>query len=221
MKHIEIFNLIEQKILNVRSIKNKVLRIAINGIEGTGKTVFTEKLTKYLFDRGYNAIHISIDGFHNTQEIRYRQGIDSYMGYYEDAYNENEFIEKVLLSSQKVKPFITKRVHDIKMNTVVIEDPVEIPHDSIILTDGAYLFKESYKDHWDIKIYLKTDFQTAEKRGIKRDNELLGGEQKAKEKYESRYHRSSKYYIENNKPEEQADMIIDNTDFENLIILKE
>lgn len=67
------------------------IRVAINGIEGTGKTVFATKLTEFLVARGRAALHVSIDGFHNQREHRYRQGRDSAKGYYEDSYNEQAF----------------------------------------------------------------------------------------------------------------------------------
>lgn len=98
--------------------------------------------------------------------------------------------------------------------------PTEIDNETVLITDGAYLFKSKYRNHWDLKIYLKTDFKTALLRGMNRDVELLGGLKATKEKYDNRYHKASKIYIDKNKPEEQADIIIDNTEFEDLRIIK-
>ena len=96
----EIFNFIKQKVLFIQSKKNKPLRIAINGIEGTGKTEFAKKLTNYLNAEKIKTIHVSIDGYHNPKKIRYRQGQYSAKGYYEDSYNELAFVENVLKSSR-------------------------------------------------------------------------------------------------------------------------
>ena len=82
----QIFDIINNEIKKI-FLKNKPIRIAINGIEGTGKTVFAINLSKYLIQNNINSIHISIDGFHNNKEYRYRQGRNSYKGYYEDSYN--------------------------------------------------------------------------------------------------------------------------------------
>ena len=92
---------------------------------------------------------------------------------------------------------------------------------SIIITDGAYLFKPIYKEYWDLKIYLKTEFNIALKRGIERDLQQFGHFEHAKEKYEKRYHLASKIYILENNPENEADIIINNSNFENLIIEKQ
>ena len=95
-----------------------------------------------------------------------------------------------------------------------------VSNETIIITDGAYLFKPIYINHWYLKIYLKTDFKTAMKRGIEREKENLGGFEATKEKSEKRYHKASKIYLNENKPEEKSDMIFENSDFENLKLIK-
>jgi uridine kinase len=216
----EIFETIKESIVSIRKRKTKPIRVAINGVEGTGKTVFAGKLTEYLNSENINAKQISIDGFHFNKEVRYKQGRHSAKGYYEDSYDEIAFIEKVLKSSQSEIPNITKAIHDLETDEYLNLKPTEIDNETILITDGAYLFKPKYRKHWDLKIYLKTDFKTALFRGMNRDIELLGGLKAAKEKYDNRYHKASKIYIDENKPEEQADLIIDNTVFENLKIIK-
>ena len=220
MNEKETFELIKKSILSIRERKTKPIRIAINGIEGTGKTVFADKLTEFLIEKGIKAIQVSIDGFHFNKAHRYKQGRDSAKGYYEDSYDEVGFIEKVLLPSQEENPKITIASHDLNTDKYLNLEPVEITNNTIIITDGAYLFKPNYREHWDLKIYLKTDFQTALVRGMNRDAELLGGEKAAREKFDNRYHKASKIYIHENKPEEQADIIIDNTEFEDLKVVK-
>lgn len=220
MTQTAVFEIIKNRILQIQQQKQKVVRVGINGIEGTGKTVFCNKLTQYLIQNKLNAIPVSIDGYHNTKEIRYKQGRDSAKGYYEDGYSEMEFVEKVLKSSQNQKPNYTAMVHDLETDEVLHLKPETLSENAIIVTDGAYLFKDIYVPHWDLKIYLKTYFETAANRGINRDLQLLGGFEKAKEKYANRYHLASKMYIEANEPENKADIIINNSHFENLIIEK-
>lgn len=217
MKEMEVFEMLKNRIIEIQQQKQKAARVGINGIEGTGKTVFCEKLTQYLVEHKLDAIQVSIDGYHNTKEIRYRQGRDSAKGYYEDGYCEKEFVEKVLKSSQTENPSYVASIHDLETDEILDLEPIPLSNKTILLTDGSYLFKEIYAEYWDLKIYLKTDFETASKRGIHRDSAQLGGFEKAKEKYENRYHLASKMYIEENNPESKADFIINNSDFENLL----
>ncbi|WP_350108150.1 hypothetical protein [Fulvivirga sp.] len=213
-----IFFLIFNKIKLLK--KDKPKRIAINGIEGTGKTIFAQSFVKFLNAQGKTALHISIDGFHYNQSHRYRQGRDSAKGYYEDSYNEMSFVNNVLLSSQQDLPTIVKATHNLVTDNYLDLSPEPITEDTILVTDGAYLFKPNLRKHWDYKIYLKTDFNTAMYRGVNRDAKLLGSLEKAREKYLKRYHEASRLYRKLNDPEGFADIIIDNTNFDSLSILK-
>ncbi|TGV00455.1 nucleoside/nucleotide kinase family protein [Flavivirga rizhaonensis] len=220
MNEKETFELITNRILSIQENKRKPVRIAINGIEGTGKTVMAEKLTEYLNSENIKAIQVSIDGFHFNKEVRYKQGRDSAKGYYEDSYDEIAFVEKVLKSSQTEFPKYTIATHDLETDEYLNIEPIELEKNTVLVTDGAYLFKPNYRNHWDLKIYLKTSFEIAMRRGIERDKNSFGGIELTKEKYEKRYHKSSRMYLNENEPEKIADIIIDNSDFNNLKIIK-
>ncbi|WP_028887746.1 nucleoside/nucleotide kinase family protein [Tenacibaculum ovolyticum] len=220
MNEKETFELIRMSILSIQEKKDKPIRIAINGIEGTGKTVLAEKLIKYLNSENLNAIQVSIDGFHFNKEVRYKQGRNSAKGYYEDSYDEIVFVEKVLKSSQTDFPNYTTATHNLETDEYLSLEPIKLENNSILITDGAYLFKPNYRNHWDLKIYLKTSFEIAIKRGVERDKDSLGGVELTKEKYEKRYHESSRMYLAENEPEKIADIVIDNSDFNNLKVIK-
>ncbi len=175
MNEREAFKIIKKRIVEIQSEKEKPTRIAINGIEGTGKTVFAEKLSKFLNSSGMKAIQISIDGFHFNKKIRYKQGRNSAKGYYEDSYDELAFVDKVLKSTQTKNANYTIATHDLDTDKYLTLKPIEVSNDTITITDGAYLFKPNYINHWDLKVYLKTDFENAIKRGVERDKDSLGG----------------------------------------------
>lgn len=215
-----IFDHIAKALTQLQQKERVPLRVAINGIEGTGKTKFAEGLTQFLKQRGKNALQVSIDGFHFNKAHRYRQGKDSAQGYYEDSYNEGAFVEKVLLAAREVPPRITMAIHDLETDEYLEMAPLPIATNSILITDGAYLFKPVYRLHWDYKIYLKTDFETALERGAMRDAVLLGGIEQARAKFQARYHQASRMYLAAHEPEVIADLVIDNTDFEALKLLK-
>ncbi len=220
MTQLELFEFLRQKIKHIQVQKAKPVLVAVNGIEGTGKTTLTEKLCDYLQSQYVNAIHVTIDGFHNPKAVRYAKGRDSALGYYHDAYNENAFVEHVLEASQSDCPHYVPAIHDLDSDEKLSLEPIFLQRDTVILTDGAYLFKNVYRPHWDLKIYLKTSFEIAQKRGIERDKLVLGGYESTKEKYLNRYHRASTIYIQENDPEACSDILIDNSDFQDLKVLK-
>jgi uridine kinase len=221
MQQEALFRKLSEAILLLQKQKNKPLRIAVNGIEGTGKTTFVLAFCAYLQRNGLDATHITIDGFHYNKKHRYQQGRNSARGYYEDSYNETSFVTKVLLASQKEEPHYTIATHDLESDAYLDLAPTKISKNAILLTDGAYLLKPIFLEHWDLKIYLYADFEIAIKRGAHRDKEALGGFEAAEEKFLERYHAASKMYIEACQPQEKADWVIDTNDFKNYKVLKE
>jgi len=216
MKRTEIFSFIKGEIEKIQLTKNKPTRITINGIEGTGKTTFASEFVTYLCGHSFAAIHVSIDGFHFNKAHRYKLGRDSAKGYYEDAYNEAAFVAKVLRMSQGTPPLYVKATHDLITDDYLDLPPIKLSKNAVIVTDGCYLFKPVFNPYWDLRVYLKTDFKIALERGVSRDQGALGGYEKAKEKFELRYHAASRRYNYEVNPELLADIVIDNSDFDDL-----
>jgi uridine kinase len=106
--------------------KSGPIRIAINGIEGTGKTIFADRLTQYCNRKNFHAIHVSIDGFHYNKAHRHKKGNDSAIGYYEDAYDEQTFINKVLRASQNEFPTYIPSSHDLNTDKYLDIEPISI-----------------------------------------------------------------------------------------------
>jgi len=219
MKQIDVFSIIAADLKKVGAKKSKPMRVAINGIEGTGKTTFAEALVKYLIHQDFAALHVSIDGFHFNKETRYRRGRNSAKGYFEDSYDEASFVKHVLQRSQQNPSEYIEATHDLLTDAYLDLPPKRLDDSAILVTDGCYLFKPVFNDFWDYRIYLKTDFDTALRRGALRDQEALGGYEIAKDMFRQRYHAASKRYISEVNPENIADIIIDITDFEHLKVV--
>lgn len=56
---------------------NKVTKLAIDGVDGAGKTTLADELAIALEKKGEQVIRASIDGFHNPQKLRYAMGRNS------------------------------------------------------------------------------------------------------------------------------------------------
>lgn len=82
------------------AIANKVnsatLRVAIDGVDGAGKSTFADELWVMLCGEGVRIIRASLDGFHNPKIIRYRKGRYSPEGFYHDSY-DYEALKRLLL----------------------------------------------------------------------------------------------------------------------------
>ena len=72
------------------------VRVGIDGLSASGKTVFADELASVLQDEGKIVVRTGQDGFHNPPEIRHRQGPMSVEGYVEDSFDYSSVRENVL-----------------------------------------------------------------------------------------------------------------------------
>ncbi|ACM31289.1 uridine kinase (plasmid) [Rhizobium rhizogenes K84] len=63
------------------------LIVAIDGVDGSGKTTFADELAPVLTQKGRPVVQASVDGFHNTKAIRYRLGRNDPEGFFLDSHN--------------------------------------------------------------------------------------------------------------------------------------
>lgn len=192
------------------------IRIGVSGITSSGKTTLANELMEELRKRKKDVIRTSIDNFHNPKVIRYRQGKESAIGYYEDAHDYNSFKQKLLTPlgpggnlHYQTSSFDLVKDEYVKPNLKIAK------RDTIFIIDGTFLFKKDLSDLYDFKIFVKTDFELARKRGVKREERAFGSYEKAEEMFLKRYHVASKLYLEQHSPQLIADVVINNNELGN------
>jgi len=202
--------------------KDSPILVGIDGVDASGKTTLAEALVNELKGSGRPIIRASIDGFHNPKSIRYSKGENSPEGYFSDSFNLKAIAEVLLdpLSSGKLQ--FKTGVFDYRTDSEVVLPVQTATKDSILIMEGIFLFRPELVNYWDIKIFVDVDFKITVKRAVKRaaEREYIGAEQEILDKYEKRYIPGQQLYFEQTHPKEKADIIIDNSDFENPVIKK-
>lgn len=189
------------------------LRVGIDGICGSGKSVFARDLTAALLAQDQPAVHLDSDGFHNTRAVRHRQADDAARGYYEDAYNFEAVAEKVLRPLGPGGSLVyATRVHDLTTDEVVTDQCATADRASIVLFDCTFVQRGTLRDLWDEVIFLEVDRDIAVTRGIDRDAPRFNSRAAAHAAYESRYMTACDIYVTEERPVERASVVIDNND---------
>jgi uridine kinase len=189
------------------------LRVAVDGITAAGKTTFARELAVAIQDAGRPAVHLTMDGFHHPRAHRYRQGRDSALGYYQDAYNFAGLAERVL------KPLgpggdrrYRLRLLDLAADAVIDEPPSSAPEELVLVVDGSFLQNAALAGLWDEIVFLDTAFDVARARGSRRDADLFGGEEAARAAFDRRYHAACRLYLAEVDPLAHAGIVVENND---------
>ncbi len=209
----------------LRAITNKILelpaanvvRIAIDGVDGAGKTTFGDELLRYLEPTKRQIIRASVDDFHNPREVRYRLGAFSPQGFFLDSYDYEELIVRLLrpLSPSGTRHF--RRVaFDHRTDTPIISDEEYAEPNSILVFDGIFLHRPELRSYWDFSIFLDVDFNVSIPRGAQRGE----GSPDPMAASNRRYIEGQKIYLSQCSPKAFASMIVNNEDLESPYIIQ-
>jgi uridine kinase len=189
------------------------LRVAVDGITAAGKTTLARALVAAVSDRGRPAIHLSMDGFHHPRAHRHRQGRDSAVGYYQDAYDFPAFARTVLapLGPGGDRRY-RGRIIDLAADRQIDDPPVTAPADAVLVVDGSFLQRGELAHLWDEVVFADTGFPVARRRGTRRDAELLGSLEQAEKAFDNRYHAACRRYLAEVDPVRHASTVVGNDD---------
>jgi uridine kinase len=192
----------------------RVSRVAIDGVDGSGKTSFADELAVALTGRGRRVIRAGIDDFHHPAVIRYRLGRDSPDGYFLESFNYVGLRDALL---DPLSPGGTGVYHDAIFDYHT-EMPVFSPSQDadpadILVFDGVFLLCLELRRYWDLTVFLDVDFQISVPRLIERDPRLGPPDPEAPEN--RRYVEGQKRYLRECEPRERAGLVIDNADLAN------
>ena len=196
---------------------NNIVRVAIDGVDGAGKTVFGAELSQSLEPSGRQVIRASVDSFHNPRSIRYKLGASSPQGFFRDSYNYEALVACLLrpLSPHGTRVF-HKTAFDHRTDKAILSAEEYAEPNAILIFDGIFLHRPELRAYWDFSIFLDVDFGVSIPRGAQR------GEGAADPSAPSnhRYVEGQKIYLSECNPKSQATVIVNNKDLENPYLVK-
>jgi HAD superfamily hydrolase (TIGR01549 family) len=188
--------------------KDKAFVIGVNGIDGAGKTQFTEALEVFLKTQGELTQLIHLDDFHNPKAIRYA-GSDQADNYYNRSFNIGLVIDKLLSPMQKKQSISLKlKTLDLQTDKYTNERKYIIKPSTIVIFEGVFLFRKELAPYIDQKVFLHISFDESKRRAMIRDSEA------DVKKYDEKYLPAQRKYLSEYPPAKVADIIIDNTNWD-------
>jgi uridine kinase len=189
------------------------IRVAIDGVDGSGKTTLADELVEPIRRAGCEVIRASIDGFHNPRAIRYARGSDSPEGYFLDSFDYTA-LRQVLL--EPLGPNGNRKFRAAVFDYRV-DRPAETPqrvavHDAVLLFDGVFLQRPELEGFWDLTVWVDAPFEITVERAVARDARNGGDAGETRGKYERRYVPGQQLYMRQCQPKIRAGIVFGNAD---------
>jgi uridine kinase len=183
------------------------VRVGVDGVDGSGKTVFANELADALQIMGRRVVRISVDDFHNVSTVRYRRGRSSPAGFWLDSFNYERLRADVLEplgpgGSRRYRP----AAHDLARDLVLNPAYKVAAAGSVLVVDGLFLHREELVGAWDLSIFLDVPFEVTAKRMAARDGTIPDPQHASLR----RYVEAQQLYFQACSPHQRAGVVIDN-----------
>lgn len=189
--------------------------VAVDGVDGSGKTWFADELADVLRARGRRVVRASIDDFHHPRDYRHRTGRTP-----ETVWRRH--FDYRALRRELLDPWLDgagasylPAWHDVATDEHVELDRADVPADGVLLVDGVFAQRRELERAWDLVVWLEVPFEVSVSRMAARD----GTVDDVEDPDQRRYVDAQRIYLETCAPQAAADLVVDNTDLERPALL--
>lgn len=182
--------------------------VAIDGVDGSGKTSFAANLAAEITGRDVVTIHV--DNFLNPSSTRHAQGRTSPRGFWEDTYDYESLGRYVLDPLGKGGPGnYAPASYDAHLDETVVADSSQAPKDALVLVEGMFLHRDELLSYWDCSVFLDVPFtETATRMALRN-----GSNPDPEHPSMNRYVGGQRIYFRTAQPWNRASFVVDNTDY--------
>ena len=189
------------------------VRVAIDGPDAAGKTTLADELARRLAARGRPVIRVSADAFTRPRAERYRRGRDSAEGYYADGFDHEAMVRRLLapLGPGGDRRYLAGII-DVASDAPLEEHARTAPVDAVLVVDGVFLGRAELAGAWDLRAFVSVTPGESLHRALTRDVPGLGSAAEVEARYRARYLPAQAAYLAADRPDETADVVVDNED---------
>jgi uridine kinase len=183
--------------------------VAVDGIDGAGKTSFGDDLAAVFREAGHDAFRASMEDFHRSRADRYRNGRESPVSFYRDSFDYRTF-ERVLVDPFRMagSAGFQTAAWDVKRDAPTLTRWITGQPDGVLIVDGVFLNRPELRGIWNYSILLEVPWDVAYARLAERDARDPNPDALAN----ARYREGQELYFAEANPRQYADALVDNAD---------
>lgn len=182
--------------------------VAVDGVDGSGKTSFVERLVLEIQNRPVIVVHA--DDFLNVSSVRHARGRASPEGFWEDTYNYAALQDQLLAPlGPKGNGWYSPASYDSVKDRMAQREVVPAPSNALVIVEGMFLHRDELTSYWDASVFLDVPFTiTAARMAVRNGSNPDPGHPTMR-----RYVGGQRLYFDAARPWERATFVVDNSDF--------
>jgi uridine kinase len=189
------------------------LVVGITGADASGKSWLAGSLAQHLADRGVDHELVHVDDFHRPRRERYAGPRPEPDQYRHQSIALDALVQDVLSPIRTHGRLDqTLRHLDLRTDRYTTERSYRVTERSIVVVEGVFLLRRPVRVHLDLIVFLAVDEEVLVARGAGRDESVHGSD--AERRFRQKYLPAQRVVFAANPPEQLADVIIDNTDWD-------
>ncbi|MEO7016066.1 MAG: uridine kinase [Leifsonia sp.] len=205
------------RVLFLREVVGEIARnygrgrtvVAVDGVDGAGKSSFADDLGAVLREAGHDAYRASMENFHRPRVDRWRSGRESPETFYRDSFDYGTF-RRVLIDPFRMagSTGFQTAAFDVRRDASIESRWQTAPADAVLIVDGVFLLRPELRGVWNYSILLEVPWDEAYARLAKRD----GVDPDPDALSNARYREGQELYFAEAQPRVWASALVDNAD---------
>lgn len=186
----------------------RALLVGISGIDAAGKGFVTSRIAESLEKRGIKPAVITADGWLNLPHVRFSSRNPA-THFYEHAIRFDQMFERLVLPLRDHRKINLEADFAEETATTFRKHRYNFREIDVVLLEGIFLLKPTYRLYFDLAIWVDCSFATALRRAVARCQEKLTPRETISA-FETIYFPAQRIHFANDNPLATADIILRN-----------
>jgi uridine kinase len=204
---------IARRVVRSQAGLGRGLSVGISGVDCAGKSSLAEALSDRLRRLGLPVVLLEGDEFTRPTRERFVKA-DQGLAYYHDSFEYREVFERVLPAVRSsFQGELEVDVTDWERDTWKVR-VLELPAAAIVVVEGCFLFAYERAGEFDLSIWLDLPLEEVLPRALQRPRDLhrMGGPDGVRSRYAERYIPGQRLHLDQDRPQLQADLVLNAAD---------